>query len=88
VFRDYDVNETVEVKTEVVTPVKKRKMEELTTPKVEFPLTPPATLKSESVSIDLQIEESEERTKVIERFVRRSKRRRVGIATDNPFTDN
>jgi hypothetical protein len=70
-------------KIEVVTPVK-RKVIEIATPKMEFPLTPPATVKSE-VTFDFKIEENENGVKVTEHFVRRSKRRRIGPG--DPFED-
>ena len=91
VFRDYDATESeksVETKVEekvleIVTPVK-RKIEE-TASTMEFPLTPPATIKSEKVEYDLKIESDEITTKVTEHFVRRSKRRRIIESKDNPF---
>jgi hypothetical protein len=90
VFRDYDqasegITGTVApVKIEnVVTPVK-RKFEEMLTPAPAFPLTPPATVKSETVSFDVKIE-TKTTIKVKEHFVRRSKRRKRGNATDDPF---
>jgi hypothetical protein len=80
VFRDYaktsQVEEAVSVKLEVLTPVKKRVLD-IVTPKIEFPLTPLTTVKSESVTFDLKFE-NEDGTKVTEHFVRRSKRRRIG----------
>jgi hypothetical protein len=87
VFRDYDAAaETGSVSSQenIVTPVK-RKVEVLTTPKVDFPLTPPATVKSETVSLDLQIETDGITTRVQEHFVRRSKRRKVTGTIEDPF---
>ena len=82
-FRDYDVSaDSVTLSTgvkEIVTPVK-RKVNEVVTPTVDFPLTPPATVKSETISIEMTSE-------VNEHFVRRSKRRRITTTTDDPFED-
>jgi hypothetical protein len=90
VFRDYDGAEeesegkmTLD-KIEAVTPVK-RKFEETTSSTVVFPLTPPATVKSEATSFDLRIEKDEMTTRVTEHFVRRSKRQKPGSSTDDPF---
>jgi hypothetical protein len=90
VFRDYDqVSEGITgtvapVKIEdVVTPVK-RKVEEMLTPAPAFPLTPPDIVKSETISLDVKIE-TETTIKGNENFVRRSKRRKGGNATDDPF---
>jgi len=85
VFRDYDVldiTKSVDTKVEetileINTPVK-RKTE-------EYPLTPPATIKSEKSSYEIKIESDEITTKVTEHFVRRSKRRRTIDPKDNPF---
>jgi hypothetical protein len=68
----------------VLTPVK-RKVEVLKTPKMEFPLTPPATVKSETASLDLRIETDGITSKVEEHFVRRSKRRKVTGTVEDPF---
>jgi N-glycosylase/DNA lyase len=90
VFRDYDGPDSVdsvetkteEKVTEMVTPMK-RKMEDIAST-MDFPLTPPATIKSEKISFDLEIESDQITTKVTEHFVRRSKRRRID-SKDNPF---
>ena len=68
-----------------MTPVKRKFEEVLATPKVEFPLTPPATVKSETVSLDLQIESDETTTKFHEHYVRRSRRRKVVRPVEDPF---
>ena len=89
VFRDYDAavdNVAVASQETVVTPVK-RKVEDFGTTKVDFPLTPPATVKSETLSINIQIEEDEITTKVHEHFVRRSKRRKTTSTIEDPFGD-
>ena len=69
----------------VMTPVKRKVEEDLATPKVEFPLTPPETVKSETVSLNIPIGSDEITTKVTEHFVGRSKRRRVTRSNDDPF---
>jgi hypothetical protein len=56
------------------------------TPAPAFPLTPPDTVKSETISLDVKIE-SETAIKGKEHFVRRSKRRKGGNATDDPFRE-
>jgi hypothetical protein len=90
VFRDYDGAEegsermTTPGKIEADTPVK-RKFEETITSTVVFPLTPPATVKSEATSFDLRVEKDEMTTRVTEHFVRRSKRQKPGSSTDDPF---
>jgi hypothetical protein len=91
VFRDYDVldiTKSVDTKVEetileINTPVK-RKTEEFAAT-MEYPLTPPATIKSEKSSYEIKIESDEITTKVTEHFVRRSKRRRTIDPKDNPF---
>jgi hypothetical protein len=91
VFKDYnatDSYESIETKVEerimeVVTPMK-RKTEETTTA-MDFPLTPPATIKSEKISYEIKIESDEITTNLTEHFVRRSKRRRTVDPKDNPF---
>jgi hypothetical protein len=90
VFKDYDATDSVasmetkieEKMVEVVTPMK-RKMEDIST--FDFPLTPPATVKSEKISHDLKIESDEITTKVTAHFVRRSKRRKTTDTKDDPF---
>lgn len=67
-----------------MTPVK-RKVEMMSTPKVEFPLTPPATVKSETVSLDIHIESDGITTEAHEHFVRRSKRRKITGPVEDPF---
>lgn len=89
VFRDYDATDAVsstetkieEKIVEVVTPMK-RKMEDMLST-LDFPLTPPATVKSEKISYDLKIESDELTTKD---FVRRSKRRKTIGTQDDPFS--
>jgi len=66
-----------------VTPVK-RKVEMISTPKVEYPFTPPATVKNETVSLDLQMESDGITTEVKEHFVRRSKRRKITGSVEDP----
>lgn len=90
-FSDYEATDSVastetkieEKIVEVVTPVK-RKMEYMPST-LDFPLTPPATVKSEKISYDLKMESDETTTKVTEHFVRRSKRRRTIETKDDPF---
>ena len=57
---------------EALTPVK-RKADNFGTPWT-FPLTPPPTIKSETVSLDIKVEITE----INEKFRRQSKRRKVG----------
>ena len=91
VFRDYDATDSVsstetKIETkivEVVTPMK-RKMEDMSST-LDFPLTPPATVKSEKISNDLKIESDELTTKVSAQFVRKSKRRKTIGTKDDPF---
>jgi hypothetical protein len=92
VFKDYngtDSYDSIETKVDekimevaIVTPMK-RKTDEATAP-MDFPLTPPATIKSEMISYDLKIESDGITTNVTEHFVR-SKRRRTVDPKDNPF---
>ena len=95
VFRDYDATmseKSVDITSvdekvlEIVTPVKRKTVAtEESVSTMEFPLTPPATIKSEKIEYDLKIGSHEITTKVTEHFVRRSKRRRTGASKDNPF---
>ena len=70
-----------------MTPVKRKFEEVLATPKVEFPLTPPSTVKSEAVSLDSQVESDGITTKIHDHYVRRSRRRKVTGSVEDPFGD-
>jgi hypothetical protein len=75
VFRDYNDNTEAIAKGDVeeaVTP-KKRKLDDLGSP-VEFPLTPPPTIKSETISIDVAVDTNE----IKEKLRSRSKRPKIG----------
>lgn len=78
-FRDYDVSaDEALVTTKVVETVipGKRKVNDVAT-EAHFPLTPPSTVKSEIVSLELKVERDEMSTEINENFVRRSKRQKV-----------
>ena len=81
-FRDY--GNTTETTTkgnveEAVTPIK-RKGDEVGA-QADFSLTPPPTVKSETVSIDLKAEITE----INEKLGRRSKRQKIGGGIEDPF---
>jgi hypothetical protein len=80
-FRDFSDTTEITAKGEVeeaVTPTK-RKLNDLGTP-VEFPLTPPSTIKSEKLSKD-------EITEINEKFRRRSKRQKLSDNIEDPFVE-
>lgn len=54
---------------------------------MEFPLTPPASVKSETISLDLQIERCGITTKLQEHFGGRSMRQKVNRVTGDPFEE-
>jgi hypothetical protein len=83
VFRNYtpssdQVTGSPVIKVQVPTPVTpvKRGLTDPATPTNKFPLTPPPTVKSDDISIELKIE-NDEITGVRKHFVRWSKRRRI-----------
>lgn len=74
-FRDYNDNSDAIAKSEVeeaLTP-KKRKLDDLGTA-MAFPLIPPPTIKSETISIDVKVEINE----INEKLRSRSKRPKIG----------
>lgn len=86
-FRDYDVtanSATITAKIEALTPVKRKSDIETG---VQFPLTPPPTVESDTVSLDIKIEGEEITTEINKHFVRRSKRRKIAKTIDDPFGD-
>jgi hypothetical protein len=86
VFRDYGDEPTkTEAMTTPPTTPQKRKIGEVDgSTEVGLPLTPPATVKSEIVSLDLEISTDAIGKKVTEHFVRRSARRIITDTLDSP----
>ena len=83
VFKDYDsaAEKTATIVTDAektTTPVKGNAVV-VTTPRMELPLTPPATIRSETTSLDLQFESREI---VNDRTVARRKRRKISTRSE------
>ena len=74
-FRDYERTEVVRV--EFTTPVKRKLDEGL--------LTPPDTIRTESVREETKVDYEEALGQVNTHFVRRSKRRRLDVDGDDSF---
>ena len=82
-FKDYDGTREVSGKVEPAT----TPLNALSAPSMDFPLTPPATVKSEMIVSELCIEE-EVRTSEDNRHVtRRSKRRKISKNAEDDFDE-
>lgn len=83
VFKDYDGTREASGKVELAT----TPLKAFSTPSMDFPLTPPATVKSETIALELCIEEDVRTSKDNRHIARRSKRRKISSNAEDSFDD-